>query len=173
MDVTIRRISSGDVEGFHRALDFVARERRYLALLEAPPLEMTREFITNIIANGHVQFVAVSGNDVVGWCDILPENRPAHAHSGTLGMGLLPQFRGKGLGFALIKAALGEARHKGLVRVELTVNADNARAIALYKKVGFKIEGLMRDAVLIDGDYKDLILMAIVDRSAATPDKKD
>jgi L-amino acid N-acyltransferase YncA len=48
---------------------------------------------------------------------------------------------------------------------------DNERAIALYERVGFKKEGTMQDAALIDGRYKDVILMAIVDRLIAAPAK--
>jgi hypothetical protein len=76
-----------------------------------------------------------------------------------------------GHGTALIQATLSEARRVGLVRFELTVHADNERAIALYKKVGFKKEGTMKYAALIDGHYKDVILMAIVDCGNGAPEK--
>jgi RimJ/RimL family protein N-acetyltransferase len=171
VDVTIARMATEHVEGFYRALDFVARERKYLAFLEAPPLDSTRQFVMHNIAKGYPQFVAVAGGDVVGWCDVIPKARPIHAHSGSLGMGLLPPFRGQGIGAALIDVTLREARRLGFVRIELTVHADNERAIALYERVGFKKEGTMQDAALIDGQYKDVILMAIVDRSIAVPAK--
>ena len=82
-------------------------------------------------------------------------------------MGLLPAWRGRGNGKPLVDATLSEARRFGFVRIELTVYADNAQAIALYESVGFKTEGVLRDAALIDGLYRDLILMAIVDRANA------
>lgn len=164
MTVTIVPIAVEHAEGFHRALDIVARERKYLTLLEAPPLESSRSFVLDGIERGHLQFVALSDGEVVGWCDILPKARPVHAHGGVLVMGLIPAFRGKGHGEALIRATMAAAWTKGLTRIELTVHADNARAIALYRKVGFETEGEMRDAVLIDGEYKNLILMAIIDR---------
>ena len=67
----------------------------------------------------------------------------------------------------LIRATLAQARVAGFVRVELDVHADNARAIALYDKVGFAREGMARDAVFVDGEYRDAINMAIVDRANA------
>jgi RimJ/RimL family protein N-acetyltransferase len=167
MEVSIARMAIEHVEGFHRALDVIARERKYLAYLEAPPLEKTREFVMNNMAKGCSQFVAVAGGDVVGWCDIIPKDRPIHVHSGILAIGLLPPFRARGYGTALIEAALHEARRLGLVRIELTVHADNRRAIALYERVGFKKEGTMQDAAFIDGRFTDMILMAKVDRSNA------
>jgi ribosomal protein S18 acetylase RimI-like enzyme len=96
MAVEIVPISQEHIEGFHRALDFVARERRYLAFLEAPPPESTRAFVLNNIAQGYPQPVVLSAGEVVGWCDILPKSRPVHGHVGVLGVALLPEFRGQG-----------------------------------------------------------------------------
>ena len=59
---------------------------------------------------------------------------------------LLPQFRRQGIGERLIRQTLAAARAFGLHRVELTVRENNAGAIALYKKFGFAIEGLQRNA---------------------------
>jgi ribosomal protein S18 acetylase RimI-like enzyme len=161
--VEIVPIAEGHIEGFHRALDIVARERRYLAFLEAPPIEATRAFVLDNIRRGHPQFVAVSANsEVVGWCDVTPMTRPTQAHRGVFGLGLLPQFRGQGIGTRLIKKALAAARAFGLHRVELTVRESNAGAIELYKKAGFAIEGVQRDAVLVDGVYENVVCMAVV-----------
>jgi ribosomal protein S18 acetylase RimI-like enzyme len=158
--VEIVPITQGHIESFHRTLDFVARERRYLAFLEGPPLERTRAFVLDHIKRGHPQFVAVSAGKVVGWCDVTPNDRPIYAHAGVLGMGLLPQFRGQGIGTNLIRATLDAARSAGLRRVELTVRESNTGAIKLYQKVGFEIEGLQRNAILIDGAYENTICMA-------------
>jgi ribosomal protein S18 acetylase RimI-like enzyme len=165
MNISIVPIAEEHIEAFHRMLDVVARERKYLAFLEAPPLEQTRAFIMKNIANRSVQFVAFSGSELVGWADVLPKERPIHAHIGALGIGVLPAFRGKGVGLALMQAALQGARRRGYARIELTVRAGNARAIALYEKLGFGREGLCRDAIFVDGRYEDLIIMANVDRS--------
>lgn len=163
MVVEIRPIEPGDIEGFHQVLDSVARERRFLSFLEAPPIEAARAFVLDNIARGHPQIVAVSpGRGVVGWCDVVPKPRPIYAHGGVLGMGMLAEFRGQGIGTRLIEAALAAARRAGLHRVELTVREHNANAIALYRKVGFVTEGLHRDAVHVDSAYESVICMAIL-----------
>jgi ribosomal protein S18 acetylase RimI-like enzyme len=160
--VEIVPITQDHIEGFHRALDFVAREGRYLAFVEGPPLENTRAFVLDHIQRGHPQFVAVSAGEVVGWCDVTPKERPIYAHGGVLGIGLLPRFRGRGIGTNLIRSTLAATRTIGLHRVELTVRQNNTRAIELYKKVGFRVEGLQRDAVQIDGVYENVVCMAIL-----------
>jgi RimJ/RimL family protein N-acetyltransferase len=162
MPVDIVPIGESHIDGFHRTLDFVARERRYLAFLEAPPPESTRAFVLDHIKHGHPQFVALSAGEVVGWCDVTPKDRPIYAHAGVLGMGLLPPFRGQGIGVDLIRRTLAAAKAFGFHRVELTVREDNASAIALYSKVGFATEGMQRDAFRVDGAYENLVLMAVL-----------
>src|SRR5262247_3448517 len=88
MDITIARIAPEHIEGFHKVVDFVACERRYLASFEAPPLVRTRQFVMNNISKGYSQFVAIADEKVVGWCDVIPKDRPVHVHCGVLGMGL-------------------------------------------------------------------------------------
>jgi RimJ/RimL family protein N-acetyltransferase len=168
--IVIEPIREDHIEGFHKALDMVSRERKYLTFLEAPPLESMRTFVLDMISNAHPQVVAVVDAQVIGWCDIRRHPQPTHAHCGTLGMGIIPGFRDKGLGTRLIRAAVGQAREQGLHRVELHVHADNLRAIALYEKVGFKREGVARDAVKIDGRYVDSIGMAVILGCTSPPD---
>ena len=163
MTVEIRPITPGDIEGFHRAVDAVARERKYLAFLEAPPLASAREFVLANIAKGNPQFVMIADSGVVGWCDIVRQTRPIHAHAGALGMGLLPAYRGRGYGRKLIAATLQAAKLAGFSRVELAVHADNPRALALYELVGFVREGIKRRATCIDGRFGDAIMMAITE----------
>jgi RimJ/RimL family protein N-acetyltransferase len=119
--------------------------------------------VTNNIAARNPQLVALDKGNVIGWCDVRREHRPAHAHCGTLGMGLLPDYRGKGLGRRLMQATLDVAQGEGFVRVELMTHADNLRAIALYEKLGFVHEGVTRDSVCIDGRFVDSVVMARID----------
>ena len=161
---TVAPIKPEHIEGFHRAVDSVARERKFLTLLEALPLPQTREFVLDNIKSGNPQFIALTGGEVVGWCDVRRHVFPAHAHRGTLGMGIVPAHRGRGLGVRLLNATLEAAFGAGFVRVELDVHADNARAIGLYERVGFVREGLIRDAVHVDGKYRDAITMALIRR---------
>ena len=163
--IEIVPIAVEHVEGFREALDLVARERRYILTLEAPPLENIRAFVLRNIANDHAQFVALAAGKVLGWCDVLPKERESQFHCGNLGMAVLADFRGLGIGTRLLAATLQKAWARGLVRVELGAYADNLRAIALYEKLGFKREGVARATVKIDGRYLDEVRMAIVDKA--------
>ena len=162
MEFRIVPIAEEHIEGFRSVLDSVAKERRYLAFLEAPSLEESRGFVRRNIKKGYPQCVALIDGNVVGWCDILPIDRPTMAHGGVLGVGVLQDHRGKGIGTALIRTAIDMAKAAGLTRIELTVREQNARAIALYDRLGFIREGLKHRAVRVDGRYEDLICMAFV-----------
>jgi RimJ/RimL family protein N-acetyltransferase len=156
-------ITEEHISGFRAAVDAVARERRYLAFLEAPPLENVTRFVLDNIEHGYPQFVVVSADIVVGWCDVLPNRtRVIYSHCGTLGVGLLPDFRGKGIGRKLMGQTIDAAFAFGLTRIELTVREENVNAIALYQNLGFEIEGLHRNAVCIEGQYENLYSMALL-----------
>jgi RimJ/RimL family protein N-acetyltransferase len=161
-EIVIEPMRPEYIESFWEALDSVSRERRYLSLLRAPPLDSTTTFVMGLLENGNPQFVALVGDKVVGWCDIQRGTRETQSHRGTLGMGIVDGYREQGLGQRLITTTLDAARAMGLHRIDLDVHADNARAARLYEKVGFQREGVARDAVLIDGHYIDLIKMAII-----------
>jgi RimJ/RimL family protein N-acetyltransferase len=160
MTIEIRQIREEDIESFHAALDTVAREHKYLALLEAPPLERASAFVRRNIENGYPQLVAVIDRKVVGWCNVPPATREVMAHVGDLFMGVLPQWRGQGLGERLLQESLAAADAFGYLRVELGVFGSNARAVSLYRKAGFVEEGIKRRAILINGVFYDEIIMA-------------
>ncbi len=158
-DVTIRRGTAEDAASFRRCLDAVARERRWLAFLEAPSLEEVNAFLSRYAP---IQFVAERSGEVVGWCDLTPNPREGFRHGGAVGMGLLPAYRGRGLGRALLERTLAAAREAGLTRIELEVLASNESAIALYERLGFEHEGRKRAARLLDGTPDDLLCMALL-----------
>ena len=156
-------IAEEHIPGFRAAVDVVARERKYLAFLEAPPLEDVTRFVRDNIEHGSPQFVVLSAATVVGWCDVIPNRtRVIYSHCGSLGIGLLPEFRGKGIGRQLMQRAIEAAFVFGLTRIELAVRERNANAIALYKSLGFEVEGLHRNAVCIGGQYENLYSMALL-----------
>ena len=160
MTVEFRQIEIADIDSFRDAIDIVARERKYIALVEAPPIEQVRAFVARNVERGYPQIVAVVDGIVVGWCNVPPASRAVSAHVGDLFMGLVPEFRGKGFGERLLRQAIQAADEFGFRRIELGVFASNTVAAVLYRKVGFVEEGVKRMAILVDGTYHDEIIMA-------------
>jgi RimJ/RimL family protein N-acetyltransferase len=54
-----------------------------------------------------------------------------------------------------------KSREKGLERIELEVYGSNKSAIRLYERAGFVVEGVKKRARKLDGEYDDLVQMAV------------
>ncbi|NJD08114.1 MAG: GNAT family N-acetyltransferase [Methylococcaceae bacterium] len=160
--IRIVPIAQSHIPGFHACLDTVAREQSYLAFTEAPPFEQTQAFVNQMVAIGAAQFVAVDGDTVVGWADVLPAWGQAVAHCGRLGMGVLPGYRGRGIGTRLVQACLDQAKTQGLSRIELEARADNTAALRLYEKFGFVREAVKPKAMKFEGRYYETVQMGLL-----------
>jgi putative acetyltransferase len=78
-----------------------------------------------------------------------------------LGVSVAREAQGRGVGKALMAALCDYADNwAGVLRLELTVYADNERAIGLYRKFGFVVEGTHRAYAMRDGRYVDALAMA-------------
>lgn len=160
--IHIAPITLAHAASFHACLDAVCREKRYLAQLHAPPLEKVEGFVRDSVAQGVAQFVALDGERVVGWADIFPGWAHALQHSGRLGMGLLPEYRGAGLGETLLRTCIAKAWAQGLSRIELEARADNTRAIRLYERVGFAHEAVKQRGLCVEGVFFDAVQMRLL-----------
>jgi len=159
MAIIITRIQQAHAPSFHACLDAVAREKRYLAQTKAAPLERVQDFVRESVASNAAQFVALEADRVVGWADVFPAWADAISHCGQLGMGVLAEHRGQGIGRLLIEACMAQAWLNGMTRIELEVRADNERAIGLYERVGFSRESVKKRAMRFDGEYFDAFVM--------------
>lgn len=76
-------------------------------------------------------------------------------HTIYLVIGISEVFRGQGIGTRLFEEMEKWARERAIHRIELTVLAHNESARALYRKMGFEVEGMKRNSILVDGSYCD------------------
>ncbi|MGF1501122.1 MAG: GNAT family N-acetyltransferase [Paracoccaceae bacterium] len=155
----IRPVAPEDVPGLNAVLDQVAREGRWLAMLKGPDVAATERFVHAQIEARMPHMVARIGADVVGWCDISPLGRESMAHMGGLGMGIVVEHRGRGIGGKLLGATLEAADRRGIERVELSVFPENTAALRLYRAHGFEEEGLRRAAWRVGDTVRDLLWM--------------
>ena len=147
------------IPSFRRTLDRVAREKVYIEITRAFPLKQVRAFQLQLMRKKAPIFYAVHEGKVVGWIDISWPENPRMKHRGRLGMGLLPEYRGLGIGGRLMTAALRQAKKCKLEKVELQVYTSNKRAIALYEKMGFKVEGQIKRYRKVGSRYFDCMCM--------------
>jgi RimJ/RimL family protein N-acetyltransferase len=162
--IDVRPTQLSDLPSLVDCLNGVFLERRYLAIVEAIAVPEAIAYHATNIAAGYPHQVAVDGDRVVGICDIVPVAPPrmaAQSHIGTLGILLAPAHRGQGLGERLLRATLAAGRGQ-FERVQLNVYSHNERALKLYQRCGFVLEGRRRQAWKLDGATSDIIDMGLL-----------
>ena len=141
---------------------------RELVLLNAPyrPIGPShhRKWFESIQDREDVVIFAIreKGGRLVGTCQLVNRN-PTH-RSAELQIRIGdPQDRGRGYGTSAVRQLLDFAfRDWNLHRVQLYVIEGNEAALRAYEKCGFKREGVLREAVHIDGSYRNLIVMGVL-----------
>ena len=104
-----------------------------------------------------------SGRDInVASATLSFSERDVFKHKAGFGIVVHDDYQDKGLGTLLTQHMIDIAREKGLKKVYLDVFTNNERAIHVYKKCGFKIEGLLEKEHYKDGEYGDDYRMAIL-----------
>jgi ribosomal protein S18 acetylase RimI-like enzyme len=82
------------------------------------------------------------------------------SHKVDFGICLLREFWGYGIGPNLLKESMEWADSCGLQKISLSVLESNEKAIRLYKKFGFKVEGILKmDKILSDGTFYNTVIM--------------
>jgi putative acetyltransferase len=160
MTITIRHTEPGDYEAVQRI--FTCPRVVWGTLqLPLPSVEFWRKRLAEP-PEGMFSLVACAEGEVVGQLGLHTfPNHPRRRHVGQIGMAVRDDWQGKGVGTALMQAAVDLAdKWLNLTRLELEVFTDNAPAIRLYEKFGFAIEGTLVRFALRDGQFVDTYTMA-------------
>ncbi|MCS0543578.1 GNAT family N-acetyltransferase, partial [Aeromonas veronii] len=104
--------------------------------------------------------VAEEKGQLIGYIMAIGGNARRNKHSVYIVVGILKDFRGKGVGVNLFEELEKWALTHKIHRLELTVVTRNVAGLALYQKMGFEIEGTKRDSLLIDGEFVDEYYMS-------------
>ena len=160
MNITIRASEPDDYDAIRETM---MQPRAQSETLQVPytSMEVFRKRASEIPATDHILVAEIDGK-VVGNVGLIGAGRHARRrHVASLGITVHDAWHGKGVGSALMQAALDLAdKWLQYTRIELTVFTDNAAAIALYKKFGFEIEGTHRKFAFRNGEYADVYAMA-------------
>ena len=158
-DLIVPRCEPEDYETVHRVYSspraMAGTARVPFSSEQAVREELARE------RDGSFPLLACVGDEVVGQLTLSVYTNPRTRHSGHFGIVVRDDWQGKGVGTALMEACVDLADNRlGLARLDLRVYVDNARAISLYKKFGFEIEGTHRRFAYRNGEYVDAHIMA-------------
>lgn len=156
----IRSVEPSDAAAIHR---IKTSPGVYPDTLQLPyqPLSVTEKQLNERPANIHHLVACNADGEVVGSAGLIVNEGMRVRHSASLFLVVREDWQGKGVGGALMRAVLDLADNwLGLIRVELKVVHDNARAIGLYEKFGFEHEGRMRQEQLRAGKLEDVLVMS-------------
>lgn len=169
MGVLLRRSRPDDAESFAALMndDAVYPQTMQLPYTDAA---LWRERLKDPGGPGSMDLslVAVVDSRVVGSAGIHPAG-PAvrRRHAMSLGITVAHDWQGRGIGDLLMMAMCHHADHwLGVQRLELTVYVDNTRAVALYQKHGFEVEGTLRAFAMRNGVLVDVYTMARITPAA-------
>ena len=125
-------------------------------------VQQEREFLRDRLADpGALQIVAEVEGKIVATAGASSGKLQRYVHQAELGVTVLKDYWGCGLGRRLTESIVDWGRAKGLRKMTLHVFVDNERAISLYLSLGFVEEGRLKgDGLRRDGSYSDTILMA-------------
>ena len=159
MEITIFTADPSDAETILKCYTAPLAARNTLQI-PYRSLESVREQLTKSGEGDHLLVAEIEG-EVVGVIGLQTSSRPRVNHKAEVGMMVRDDWKGKGVGAALMQAVIELAdKWLNLTRIELTVFTDNESAIALYRKFGFEIEGTLRKYAFRDGEFVDAFAMA-------------
>jgi ribosomal protein S18 acetylase RimI-like enzyme len=159
--VVVRPARPDDAASYLEMWRGVVAERRYVRTetVRFGARHFRKQFRDSLTSD-HGKFVAVARGRVVGAIMIERMSHPVNRHVATLGMAVESSWRGRGVGSALMVAAMQWARNWGVEKVTLEVYPSNDRAVALYRRFGFVEEGKLARQSRKSYGYEDELIMS-------------
>lgn len=160
----LRNPERSDAEQMLQYMKVTSRETRFL-IREPEEITMTPEDECRFIdsQNESADSLIVLGfldGEYVGNCALARSGRSRFRHRAEVCIALYQQYTGMGIGTVMLDRMIRQARDMGLEQLALEVVADNEKAIALYKKMGFAVYGTFpQNMKYSDGSYADMLWM--------------
>lgn len=163
-ELIIRKAEEKDAEKFLEYFNVVGSETDFLGFGPEGPritVEQEREIFKSSTSKNFFLIAEING-EIAGSCSISTnEKRVRSLHFGELGIVVLKKFWGFGVGYNLMEEAVRYGKEAGLRKINLDTRADNEKAISLYKKLGFKEEGIITRGTIINGEFYNLLVMGL------------
>jgi RimJ/RimL family protein N-acetyltransferase len=160
---TIRPLRASDTRALLAYVNDLIAEDTYL-MLSGKKMTFSEEekYVTDSLARmkkkEKIHIVALSGERIVGSADIRRGEKRKH-HLGEVGIAILPSHRGQGLGSKLLEMLIDEGKRMGLRMFMLHCFENNTVALALYKKLGFVVCGLLPEAYYYRGQFVGEVIL--------------
>jgi len=157
--IVLRRVTRGDIDNIVRLWQALADKGRYIAT-DRVTVEQKNRWIKSLHDRGVLWVLAEIEGQLAGSLSLARHHDSEKTkHVRSLAIGIAREYRGMGVGSALMDYAVRWARKRKVKKIVLSVFSTNKRATALYKKFGFAVEGTRKKQFLIHGKYVDEVMM--------------
>lgn len=158
----VRLIELSDAEKFVNFYDKLVRETDYLlpTVEESSKTVEQQENSIKKCCDYKQVFVAVENDKIIGFMGISRSPMSKVKHIANFAIGVLSNYRKRGVASKLMSFAESWLKDKGVKRVEMTVIAENKPAITCYEKNGYKHEGTREKSISMNGKLYDELFMA-------------
>ncbi len=161
VEFTIRQAREEDLTGLVGAIREAIGSGEYVdAESVADVVDSEGVLLRHNELEARIFFVATVNGEVVGWVHLKNVQLDKLSHTAELTVGVLEEYRGRGIGSHLLERGLEWASKQGLERIYNSVPATNETAIAFLKNRGWGEEARRKDHYKMDGEYVDEVMMA-------------
>lgn len=154
MTIQINELASSEKEAYLKLCHQIDRESKFLLY------EPEERDLSDGVGPRAAIFLAKEGVQPVGFANVQGNGRQRTKHRATIAVGLLKTHQKRGVGKQLLLEAVTWASRRNISRLECAVMATNKSALWLFSTMGFNVEGIRRNAVVVDDQYIDEFYMA-------------
>ena len=164
--VLIRQAQISDAEKLLETIKIYVPQSEYIPKL-GQEIKLTlveeKHWVNSFIINDNsLLLVAEFENEIIGNIDLTGNRRKIMEHTAVIGMGMLKEWRNSGLGTELLKSVINWAKQNPILEIIwLQVYTENVLGMNLYKKMGFKENGIIKNFFKHEEKYFDNLTMSM------------
>ncbi|MBF0506659.1 MAG: GNAT family N-acetyltransferase [Nitrospirae bacterium] len=163
-EITLRPAEPDDAEGIIKALKSAAPERSYVLMEQfGKDIKAEREYISKLSRSNNLLLVGIAGdNRIIGILEAIQSDggqRPETAHVLNIGLHLMVDFRGLGIGSRMMQYTEEWAREHQFRELETSVFTTNKRSLNLFRKAGFLNECTKVKRIRIGNEFVDEVVI--------------
>lgn len=165
IEITIRQAIPDDALEILRIGQILAKETDFFIMdevgLNLTVSELAEQLAILYESCNNILLVALANDKIIGLASVATGNDLALEQIGEVGISILQEYWGLGLGSLMIEEIIYWAQESGLSRLELKVQKRNQRAIHLYEKFGFQKQAIInRGAKSKEGNFLEVLCMS-------------
>jgi len=162
--ITFRKPRMSDVKALVNFINDVVEEGAQILRDKKVTLSEERAWLDNqikAIRNGKlILLIAEKDGKIIATCEVR-KRKSKMIHIADFGVAVRKEYRRKGIGEAISRQVLNEAKKSKIEIIKLKVFEDNKPAKYLYSKLGFTKEAVLKNEIKVDKNYKNLISMSL------------